>query len=76
MARRMTTARYLREVLGFDLSAATRAGARVRCSRCQACTVNGMPIHERTCPNDTQECRGCNARIPASRFNNYCEECR
>lgn len=47
---------------------------RVRCSSCDACVVNGFPLHERTCPNDTHECNGCNAVIPANQ--RYCENCR
>jgi hypothetical protein len=68
------SARYLREVLGFDLSTATRGGARIGCSQCAPSVVNGYPLHERGCPHDTRECSGCNARVPANV--KYCEECR
>lgn len=39
---------------GFDLSTYDRSDGyyRVRCSQCQACVVNGVPIHERGCPNE------------------------
>ena len=70
----MTTARYLRDVLGFDLSAATRGGARVQCSQCEALVINGTPTHERGCPNANHECAGCNARVPVNV--KYCEECQ
>lgn len=53
--------------LGFD------KGAR-GCSQCQALSINGTPTHEAGCPNQTFECRGCNARV--SRKGAYCEECR
>ena len=70
----MTSAKYLRDVLGFDLSTATRGGARVRCSQCEALVINGMPSHERGCPNATHECAGCNARVPVNV--KYCEDCQ
>jgi len=25
---------------------------RIKCSQCQAMTINGIPVHERGCPND------------------------
>lgn len=39
---------------GFDLSyMESRAGAvNVRCSQCQAMTIQGVPVHERGCPNE------------------------
>lgn len=58
---------------GFDLSTRGGAHVRVRCSQCSAVVVNGHPIHERGCPNDTHECRGCNALIPARQH--WCEDC-
>ena len=67
---------YLRYVLRFDETKripGTRQ-YRIRCSCCAACSVNGIPIHERTCPNDTRECTGCSAIIPANQ--KYCEECK
>lgn len=68
------SAKYLRDVLGFDLSTSTRAGSRVECSQCAAAVINGIPAHETGCPNATHECAGCNARIPVRQ--RYCEECR
>lgn len=37
--------------LGFDLSRKDGRYIRVRCSQCAACTINGVPAHERGCPN-------------------------
>ena len=39
--------------LGFDLSRAVpfERGVRVRCSQCEALCINGIPTHERGCPN-------------------------
>ena len=48
----------------------------VSCSQCAAIFINGVPCHETGCPNATQECKGCDAIIPAHRFNKYCEDCR
>jgi hypothetical protein len=53
--------------LGFD------KGSR-GCSQCQALSVNGTPTHEAGSPNQTYECKGCNARV--SRRGAYCEDCR
>lgn len=47
---------------------------RVRCNSCESCVVNGYPIHERGCPNDTRECAGCFNRVPANQ--KYCEDCQ
>lgn len=60
---------------GFDLSKYSHftQAMRVRCSQCEAMVVNGVPIHESGCPNETHECRGCNAIIPAHQ--DYCGEC-
>lgn len=48
----MSTVQKLRS-LGFDLSEAIpfEHAWRVRCSRCEAATINGIPTHERGCPN-------------------------
>jgi hypothetical protein len=46
----------------------------VRCSCCEALVINGYPTHERGCPQDVHECRGCNALIPAQQ--RYCDDCR
>ena len=39
--------------LGFDDSVYDRSSGywRVKCSQCQALTINGVPCHERGCPN-------------------------
>ena len=58
---------------GFDLSEADGKHHRVRCSRCAADVINGVPCHEQGCPNQNHECRGCEARIPLTR--KYCKEC-
>ena len=46
---------------GFDRSFAElfRPGATVRCSRCDARTINGTPCHEHGCPNRVATCREC-----------------
>jgi hypothetical protein len=62
--------------LGFDLSTHipfTRY-FRPRCSQCAALAVNGMPTHERGCPNTRHACAGCDALIPAGQ--RYCPDCR
>lgn len=64
---------YLRDTLGFDLSKRSGRYLRVACSQCAACTVNGIALHERTCPNETHECDGCNERIPMRA--RYCQDC-
>lgn len=47
--RKNETARIHRSLIrrGFDES----RGRRVRCSQCQACVCNGIPLHEIGCPN-------------------------
>lgn len=43
--------RYLKR-RGFDLSKRTGKGRyRVRCSQCEAATINGVPCHEHGCPH-------------------------
>ena len=66
---------YLRDTLQFDrtLHIPFTTRYRIRCSQCLAYTINQIPVHERTCPNDTRECAGCNNRVPTWR--KYCEEC-
>ena len=51
--RKNAVGRRLRAA-GFDLSAYDRSSGyySVRCSQCQSCVVNGVPIHERGCPNE------------------------
>jgi hypothetical protein len=46
----------------------------VKCSQCAALVINGTPTHERGCPNQVHECRGCNASVP--RAGAYCEDCQ
>lgn len=49
---RKSTIQILRD-RGFDLSKAVpfERKWRVRCSQCEAATINGVPCHERGCPN-------------------------
>lgn len=67
---------HLRAALGFDTTEHIPFSARYRiqCSRCTPFVVNGVPIHERTCPNESKECDGCNSRVKASL--RYCDDCR
>lgn len=61
--------------LGFDQSVHvpfTRQ-FKVRCSCCEALSINGVPCHETGCPNNRHECRGCNALLPLNQ--RYCEDC-
>jgi hypothetical protein len=61
---------------GFDVSyhiPFTKA-FKIRCSQCQACSINGVACHETGCPNQTYECRGCNATVQYQY--GYCEDCR
>lgn len=60
--------------LGFDESRREGCAVRIRCSQCQPCLVNGIPLHERGCPHDTHECAGCNTRVPTKV--KYCEDCQ
>lgn len=50
-------ARRLREQLGFDKSYVCRDSDYVKlgCSQCQPMAVNGVPIHERGCPNERKK---------------------
>lgn len=48
----------------------------VRCSQCEAMTINWQATHETTCPNAMQECRGCATLIPARPSAKYCEVCQ
>lgn len=60
---------------GFDLSHPIpfEKGARAKCSQCEALVINGVACHETRCPNQSHECRGCNAIVAYA--NRYCEEC-
>ena len=63
------------EALGFDQSFHidfTNA-YKVRCSCCEALCINGVPTHERGCPNTRYECKGCGELIE---FKGYCADCR
>lgn len=44
------------------------------CDQCQAAMINGVFCHETGCPNQTWECKGCNA--PVKRAGAYCEDCQ
>ena len=46
---------------GFDKSHPIpfERGAHVGCSQCQALSINGVPCHERGCPNIVATCREC-----------------
>jgi len=43
--------------LGFDRTEYDRSDNmyRVRCSQCEALVINGIPCHERGCPNERKE---------------------
>ena len=63
------------DTLGFDESSVIRGGLiRVKCSRCEALTINSIATHEHGCPNAMHECHGCNAIVPARV--RYCAECQ
>lgn len=67
-------AKYINEY-GFDRSYQTEDGSiAIRCSQCESLAISGTPAHEHGCPNQTFECKGCNARV--SRRGAYCEDCR
>ncbi len=61
---------------GFDNSrlTATDSDVLVICSQCEALVINGVATHERGCPNQIHECKGCNNAVP--RAGMYCEECQ
>jgi hypothetical protein len=63
----------LLERLGFDETTADGGYLRVRCSSCEALVIQGVPCHERGCPREMHECKGCWALIPARQ--RYCEDC-
>ena len=60
---------------GFDASRHVpfTSTYRVACSNCEALVINGVAAHERGCPNQVHECRGCNSTVP--RAGMYCEDC-
>lgn len=49
-AARVSILKSLR-LLGFDETRRSGQGYRVQCSQCQAMVINGVPTHERGCPN-------------------------
>ena len=70
-----TLAQY--KALGFELAtyiAFSQGGYRIQCSRCDAVTVNNVPVHERGCQNERHECAGCNALLPMQQ--KYCKDCK
>jgi hypothetical protein len=62
------------KTLGFDMSARDGRSARIGCSQCDATLINGAPCHETGCPNQTFECKGCNAQV--ERRGAYCADCQ
>lgn len=65
------------EALGFTATPDEESPGylRIKCDRCEALVINGVPAHETGCPNAMRECSGCNNLIPALRFRRFCEEC-
>lgn len=51
---------------GFDESFAVRfeSGATVRCSQCEACSINSVPCHEQGCSNVVPTCGECGGLDP------------
>lgn len=64
MATKVTIAELHRR--GFDRSRAIpfERAADIGCSQCEALAINGVPAHERGCPNAPRECRECGDMIP------------
>ena len=60
---------------GFDQSEAATEGDGfvVRCSQCEALVINGVPTHERGCPNQVGECEECGGIAPHG--HKVCEDC-
>jgi hypothetical protein len=46
---------------------------RVTCDQCEALMINGVFCHESGCPNQTHECKECDAQIPHGYT--LCESC-
>jgi hypothetical protein len=46
---------------------------KVKCSQCEALCINNYPTHERGCPNQRYECKGCNATLD---YKGYCQDCQ
>jgi len=75
MAKLSTLSRV--KARGFDRSTSTRTvppAVAVSCSQCEALVINGMATHETGCPNQTYDCKGCDAHVP--RRGMYCEDCQ
>jgi hypothetical protein len=69
--------RWVREDLGFDASvyfAGPGKSFLIRCSQCEPLNIQGIPCHEKGCPNERHECKGCNAMIPKRQI--YCPDCQ
>lgn len=51
--------------MGFDESHNVRftSGYKVKCSCCSAMVINGVPTHERGCPNQLVKCRECGSMV-------------
>jgi hypothetical protein len=45
-----------------------------KCDQCQETMINGVRCHEKGCPNQKHECKGCNTKIPMNQ--KYCEDCK
>lgn len=56
MARHTSRVQRLRDQ-GFDRSYVVpfERAWKVRCSQCEALVINGIPTHERTCPNEVRD---------------------
>jgi hypothetical protein len=52
---------------GFDVSNYPR-------DSCATAVINGIPAHERSCPNTMHECNGCNNLVPMRI--KYCGDCQ
>lgn len=52
--------------LGFDRSTTAVEGTVLiaECSQCSVVCINGVPCHERGCPNQTSECAECGCVVP------------
>ena len=63
---------------GFDQSVRVPSKSprqwTVKCSQCNALVINGVPTHEKGCPNAVHECAGCNNLIPMNQ--RYCSDCQ
>ncbi len=53
----MSKLAYYRDTLGFDnaTNVLFTSSYRIRCSQCEALVINGVPAHERRCPNTPRE---------------------